>query len=315
MEAAVVNLLSPGETAVVIGGGRFAERWRDLLTAFGARPEYIDVPWGRAVNPADVESTLERVRGSAAAPVVFMNQSETSTGVLHDVEGVARVVRERGGILVVDAVSSLAAHPLPMDAWGVDVVVSGSQKGLMLPPGLGLVSVGERAAPRVESAKLPRFYFDLRKARTSLAKGEAPFTPAITLVLALRTALDMIEAEGLPAIYARHERIAAATRAAVTGMGLRLYAQRPSNVVTSIELPEGEAGAALPRRLREQFGFRVAGGQGALKGKIMRIGHLGYYDAPDVIGLVSALERVLVESGFPVRPGDGVAAAQRELAS
>jgi aspartate aminotransferase-like enzyme len=200
-----------------------------------------------------------------------------------------------------------------MDDWGVDVVVSGSQKGLMLPPGLAIIAVAERAWPRVEAATLPRFYFDLRAARATHDRGETPFTPPISLVLALARALDLLDAEGLPAAHDRHARLAASLRAAVRAMGLELFAADPSNVVTAIRLPDGEAGQAIPRRLRERFGYRVAGGQGPLKGRIMRIGHVGYYDEADLIGMVSALEGVLAEAGLPVAPGVGVLAAQRAL--
>ncbi len=300
MEAAVVNLMSPTQKALVVVGGKFGERWMNLLKAYGVPFEKIDVEWGRAVDPSEVERALTRSAGISA---VFSTHSETSTGAIHDIEAIAKLTRPRGVRLVVDAITSLAIHPLPQDAWGVDVVVCGSQKGLMIPPGLASVSVAPFATQAIESDGLPRFYFDLRKMRKSAPQGETPWTPPVSLVLALEEALTMIKEEGLDQVHLRHRRLAHAVRAGATALGFKLFAAHPSHALTALYPPEGIDAAALVKRLREVHGIVVAGGQDHLKGKIFRIGHMGCYDLGDVFTVIGALEECVGALGRPAKGG------------
>jgi aspartate aminotransferase-like enzyme len=229
MEAAVVNLMSPGERAIVIVGGKFGERWKNLLQTYGVPHTALDCEWGRALEPSVLAAALER---DAAATTVFVTHSETSTGSLHDVQAFAKLTRARGKRLVVDAITSLGVHPLPQDAWGVDVIVCGSQKGLMTPPGIATLSLAPWAAGAIDGG-MPRHYFDLRKARKLLATGETPFTPAVSLVLALEEALAMIREEGLDHVHHRHRQLAHAMRAGAQAIGFRLFAANPSHAVTA----------------------------------------------------------------------------------
>jgi aspartate aminotransferase-like enzyme len=311
MEAAVVNILSPGDRALVIRGGKFGERWGEICQAYGIDGVPIDVPYGKAVNPALVAAALERDPQIAA---VFSTHSETSTGVLHDIEAVARIVRKTPALLVVDAITSLGVVDLPVDAWGLDVVVAGSQKALMLPPGLTLVGVSRKAWAAVERARLPRYYFDFAAERTHLLKNQSRFTPAISLVVGLQQTLRMIRTEGLANIVRRHARLAAAMRAGVTALGLELFAEPPSPAVTAVHVPKGIDGGAIVKTLRAKHGVIIAGGQGSLKGKIFRLATMGYADASDVVVALSALELTLAELGYPVKIGEGIRAAQEVLA-
>ncbi len=301
MEAAVVNLMSPGERALVVTGGKFGERWRSLLAAFGVPHETLEVEWGCAVDPADLARALER---DAAITTVFATHSETSTGALHDVQALADVTRAQPTAsgaprrLVVDAVTSLGVHPLVQDEWGIDVVVCGSQKGLMVPPGIATVSLAPWAAEAIGRG-LPRYYFDLRKARASLPQGETAFTPPVSLVLALEESLAMIREEGLAEVHARHRRLARAARAGAQALGFRLFASSPSHAVTALLPPERLEAAALVRRLRQRHGMVVAGGQDRLKGRILRIGHMGHYDLADLHALFGALEECVAALGHP----------------
>ena len=305
MEAAVVNLMSPGEKALAIVSGKFGERWANLLKAYGVPHETLDCEWGAALDPAALERALD---SDGAITTVFATHSETSTGAIHDVEAFAKLTRARGRRLVVDAVTSLGVHPIPQDAWGVDVVVCGSQKGLMIPPGLASVSLAPWAAGAIEKG-LPRFYFDLRKARKSLPVGETPFTPPVSLVLALEEALAMIREEGLGAVHGRHRRLAHATRAGAQAIGFRLFSSSPSHAVTALLPPEGVDASAVVKRLREVHGMVVAGGQDQLKGKILRIGHMGAYDLSDIYAVLGALAECVGSYGMPV---SGAIKAARE---
>jgi len=293
MEAAVVNLMSPGEKALALVGGKFGERWKLLLEAYGVPHETIDVEWGRAVEPGTVETALAR---DPAITAVFATHSETSTGALNDVEAFASITRARGVRLVIDAITSLGVHPLPQDAWGVDVVVCGSQKGLMVPPGLASVSIAPWAAASIERG-LPRFYFDLRKARKSAPLGESAFTPAVSLVLALEEALAMIREEGLAEVHLRHRRLAHATRAGAAAAGYSPFSSSPSHAVTALVPPPGIEAGAVVKRLRDVHGMVVAGGQDHLKGKILRVGHMGAYDLADIVSIVTALEECATALG------------------
>ncbi|HEY2955323.1 MAG TPA: alanine--glyoxylate aminotransferase family protein [Candidatus Eisenbacteria bacterium] len=305
MEAAVTNLLSPGSRALAIVGGKFGERWVSLLKAYAVAHEAIEVEWGAGVDPGEVARRLDR---DPALETVLATHSETSTGALHDVESLARITRERGRRLVVDAITGVGVHPLPQDRWGVDVVVCGSQKGLMIPPGIATLSLAPWAKAAIEGAGLPRFYFDLRRYRKSAPLGETPFTPPVSLVLALEESLAMIAEEGLEQVYQRHRRVALATRAGGQALGFRLFPSSPSHAVTALEPPEGIEAGALVKRLRERHGMVIAGGQDRLKGRIVRIGHMGAYDLPDIDALLEALEECVAALG---RPASGALSAAR----
>ena len=300
MEAAVVNLLQPGDKALVVVGGKFGERWLNLVKAYGIAHEAIDVEWGHAVDPSEIERRLSK---DSAIKAVFSTHSETSTGSIHDIEAIAKITRARDVRLVVDAITSLGIHPLPQDEWGVDLVVCGSQKGLMVPPGLATVSLAPWAASAIEGAGLPRFYFDLRKFRKAPA-GETPWTPAVSLTLALEEALAMIAEEGLDNVHARHRRVAMAMRAGAQALGYRMFAASPSHALTALLPPEGIADAsAIVKRLREVHGMVVAGGQDHLKGKIFRVGHMGAYDQGDILAMLGALEECAGALGKPGKGG------------
>jgi len=310
MEAAVVNVLSKGDRALVVRGGKFGERWGELCEAYGVEIVPIDVPWGEAVAP---EAISECLKADPTIKAVFATQSETSTGALNDIEAIGRIVRESSALLVVDAITGIGAHRLLPDAWGVDAVVTGSQKGLMLPPGLAFISLSERAWESVGRSDLPKYYWDLMKAKKSLAKDQNPYTPAVSLLVGLKTSLDMIREEGIENVWARHARNAEATRAAVRAMGLDIFAKSPSNVLTIVQLPEKIDGKQLVKAL-DGYGFTVAGGQEQLAGKVIRISHLGYTDDFDTLSVIAGLERALRDLGWDVEPGVGLTAAQRVLA-
>ncbi|OGQ73806.1 MAG: class V aminotransferase [Deltaproteobacteria bacterium RIFCSPLOWO2_12_FULL_60_16] len=310
MEAAVSNLFSPGEKVLVINGGKFGERWQQIGQAFGLQVTQLKVEWGKAVKPEVVEKHLKvypDIQG------VLIQASETSTTTLHPVQEIAELTRG-GPLLVVDGVTAVGVLPVPMDEWGIDVLVTGSQKALMLPPGLGFIALNERAWARTEKAKLPRFYFDLRLERKNQLKKTTAFTPAVSLVFGLHASLEMMQKEGLERVYARHERLARATRAAAAALGLKLLApENPSPAATGIVLPEGMDGEKLLDYLRERMGITFAEGQDQLKGKIIRIAHVGYIGAFDVLVAISALEMALKKLGHPVAFGRGVGAAQEIL--
>ena len=312
MEGAVANLLSRGDKVIVIRSGKFGERWADICTAFGIQIIPIDVTWGNAVEPQTVETLLTE---NPDIKAVFATLCETSTGVLHDIEALARLTRTRPTLLVVDAVSGLGADDLQMDNWGVDVIVSCAQKGLMTPPGLAVVALNQRAWDAVERSDLPKYYFDFRKAYTSGLEGSVPYTPAVTLLTALQCALNRIYEEGIDNTIARHARLATGTRSAVKALGLSLFAASPANTVTSIRLPEEVDGKAFINLMLDKYGITYAGGQSQLSGKIVRIAHLGWVNENDVIVAIAAFERGLVETGYDIPIGAGVTAAQEVFRS
>lgn len=313
MESAVANLTRPGEPALVASCGKFGERWAELCQAYGADLEHVEFEWGEKVDPARLEAAL------AAMPVkpkaVFTTQSETSTGVLNDVEALAAVARDHDAVLCVDAVSGLGAAELKQDEWGVDVVVSGSQKSLMCPPGLGFASVSQRALDLAAETPGGRYYFDWTKTASGQRKSppDSPFTTSVTLFRALDVALGQILEEGLDGVFERHAILARAARAGIAGLGLERFGpdDPDANVVTAARLPDSIDGAAVPKTMRDVYGVTAAGGQGHLKGKIVRVAHCGYYGAFDIVVALSALEMALRDCGFDVEPGGGVAAAQR----
>lgn len=309
MEAAVANLLGPGESAVVVRGGKFGERWGDLCTAYGVPFEAVDVEWGRAVDPAAVDAALAKSRAKA----VLVQASETSTGAKHPVEALGPICRARDALLVVDGVTAVGCFDVPMDGWGIDCLVVGSQKALMLPPGLCAVALSSRGREALERSKHPRYYFDLRKELKNQEKGQTAFTPATSLVVGLREALTMIEEEGLEAVFARHARCAAATRAGARGLGLELFADRPTEACTAIRVPAGVDGSALVKHARERWGVTIAGGQDRLKGKIIRLAHLGWAADFDVLTALAVVELALADLGHAVQPGAGVGAAEAVL--
>ncbi len=311
MEAAVVNLLSAGDKAIVIESGKFGERWGEIAAAYGVETVHLTVEWGESVDPAAVDEALARHPGARA---VLATLCETSTGALHDVRALATLTRATDTLLVVDAVSALGADEFYMDAWGVDAVVSCSQKGLMTPPGLAFLAIGPRAVAASSSAALPRFYFDYAKYVAGLSKDTTPYTPAMSLLYGLDIAVATMLREGMPAVFARHARMADATRAGVRAMGLSLLASTPANTLTSIRLPEGLDGKALVQRLSRDHGMVFAGGQGRLAGQIVRIAHLGWMDDYDALIAVAGLERALAEMGVEVATGSALQAAQAALA-
>jgi len=312
MEGSVTNLLSAGDEAIVVNGGKFGERWTKICQGYGVAVHEVAVEWGRAVEPAAVTRALE---AHPKARALFVQASETSTCALHPVPALAELTRRRDVLLVVDGITAVGVLELPMDRLGIDVLVTGSQKALMLPPGLAFVALSERAWAATERARLPRFYFDFRRERKGVAERSTAWTPAISLVYGLRAALRLMLDEGLPEVYARHDRLARATRAAATALGLRLLApEAPSPAATAICLPDGLDGSALFRYLRDRIRVTFAGGQDRLKGKIIRIAHLGYVDAFDVVTGVAALELGLRHFGAPVELGRGVGAAEAVLA-
>jgi len=297
-----VNLVSPGDPHLVVSAGSFGERWIAMTKAYGADVDELRYAWGETPDPDDVRARL----AERPAKAVWVVQSETSTGVVADVQAIAAVAKEAGALVVVDAVSSLGAVPCETDAWGLDVVVSGSQKALMTPPGLGLAAVSEAAFGAAGST--PRFYFDWERTRGAQRKLDAPFTPPVSLVAALDVALGLLLEEGLEAVFERHVRLGRAARAGAKAMGLELFSpdEDRSAVVTAVLSPDA---AEVISGVRNRFGITLAGGQGDLKGKIFRIGHIGWFDVFDITTALAAIEIVLAELGADIERGVAVTAA------
>lgn len=310
MEASVSNLLSPGDTAIVIRGGKFGERWAEICEAYGAKVINLDVEWGYGIDPMVVKKALEE---HPEAKAVYSTHSETSTGVVFDIEGIARVVRDTNAILVCDATSGIGASPIYTDEWGVDVLVSAGHKALMIPPGLAFISLSERAWDAVNQAKCPRYYFDLKAYKKNLGKQTTPYTPAVNLVMGVREALKAFREEGYERVMRRHQILGKACRAGIEALGLELYAKAPFDGLTAINVPAGVDGGAIVKTLRGEYGITIAGGQGELKGKIFRISHMGYSDKMDVPFALAATEMVLTELGGKIALGKGVAAAQKVI--
>jgi aspartate aminotransferase-like enzyme len=306
-ESAIVNLLSPGERVLAVAAGEFGERWASMARAFGADVQELRYEWGETPRPDDVRARI----AETGAEVVFLVHSETSTGVVADIHALAQASREAGALPVVDAVSSLGAVPVETDAWGLDVVVAGSQKALMTPPGLSVTTVSPAAWERSARTTTPRFYFDWVKLRTSLETGTTPFTPAVSLVVALDAALELLLEEGLDAAFARHAALGRACREGAKAMGLELFSpdDERSAVVTAILVPDGVDARELVLGLRDRFGITVAGGHGELARRLFRIGHIGYYDVFDITTALAAVETLLVESGADIERGVAVARA------
>jgi aspartate aminotransferase-like enzyme len=305
LEAAVVNTLSPGQKVLSVNIGVFGDRFAAIATTYGVQVETLKVEHGQAADPAAVEGAL---RSDPSISAVLITHNETSTGVTNPLEQIAKVVKAQGKLLLVDAVSSMSSIPVEVDAWDLDVVVSGSQKGWMVPPGLAFVSMSARAWQAYAESKIPRFYLDLGKARDSAKNGQTPWTPAVSLYYGMDVALQMLEAEGWEAVFARHQNCANAAREGVRGLGLSLFAdpRYASNTVTTVKAPEGVSVSDLRKALRERHEIVIAGGQGPMSGKVFRIGHLGLVSEAEVEAVIGALGAELPKLGF-----EPVAAARR----
>ena len=311
MEAVVANLLSRGDKVVCLKNGLFGERWADICQAYGVVPVESEVDWGKSNPPSELERLLEEHPDAKAVLVVH---SETSTGALNDVKELGRVAKDHDAVMAVDATSSVGIHELRMDEWGIDVVVAGTQKGLMTPPGLSFVALNGRAWALVSDSDLPKFYFDFTKTWKRLQKkGQTPFTTAVSLVYGLEVALAMMETEGWDNVFARHARMGAATRAAVRALGFEVLAENPVNGLTVAVCPDGLDGNRIVRVLDDEFGVRIAGGQDKLSGKIIRIGHMGAIRERDLAMVIGALERTLTVLGRDVEAGTGLSALQTVL--
>ncbi|ODS30058.1 MAG: aspartate transaminase [Candidatus Scalindua rubra] len=313
MEACVVNTLSQGDKAVVVRGGKFGERWAEICEAYGVDVIPIDIEYGKAVKPDLLDYALRKEKEARS---VFVTQCETSTGVVHDIEGIAKAVKSHNALLIIDAITGIGVHPLMMDDWGIDIAVAGSQKGCMLPPGLAFVCVAQSAWESIKKARLPKYYWDFKKMRKSLGNKTTPFTPAISLIMAAGKALDMIKKEGIENVWSRHARLAHATREGIKALGLELFAgDASSNVLTAVKSPEGFDINSAIKKLRDESGVTITGGQEELKGKIFRIGHMGYVNEFDIIVAISAVEKCLHENGCKIELGKGVSRVQEVLLS
>ena len=325
MEGSISNLTSPGDRVLVLTAGKFGERWRDLAKAYGCQVDLLEKPYGETFSLDEVRAKL-----TPATKAVYVQATESSTGARHDVKGIAKLVRANGDdtLLVVDAITGLGTTHLDVDGWGIDVIIGGSQKALMIPPGLAYCAVSERAWKRMETAKNPRYYFDFRKERKAAAKGESAFTPATSLFAALGAALDFVRqmgsgdlAAGRKALVDNAELAAEMTRAGVKALGLKLFTSSPGAALTAVTSPAGLDSGKIVKEFRESFSAVVANGQGDMKGQLFRIAHIGYYDFLDTIGILAALEHVLatvtdqsVEYGSAVRAAQDVFARSREVA-
>ena len=312
MEGAVTNTLSPGDKALVVRAGKFGERWAEICKAYGVEVLNIDVEWGRCVKAEQIAHGLDK---NPEIKAVFVQAHETSTGVKFPLKEIAEVVKKRETtILVVDVISALGAMEIKTDEWGLDVVVGGSQKALMLPPGLAFVCLNEKAWRFVEESRLPKYYFDFSKEKKSLEKNQTAYTPAVSLIIGLRENLRQIKQIGLENIVKYHQRLSDGVKMAVKAMGLSIFTkENPSEVLTAVEAPEGIDAQMIVKKLREEYGITIAGGQSQLKGKIFRISHMGYVDEHEMVMTIAALERVLIELGYKLIPGTGVKAIQEIL--
>lgn len=317
VEAGIINFLSPGDRVLVGCNGKFGDRWGEVAEAYGLQVEKITAEWGQPLDPAVFAEKLAADKDKQIKAVI-LTHSETSTGVLNDLEAIVGHVKEHGeALMILDAVTSLGAYNVPMDTLGIDVIASGSQKGYMIPPGLGFVAVSAKAWEAYKTAKLPKYYLDLGKYRKSTAKNTTPFTPPVNLIVALHATLKMMREEGLESIFARHQRLTQATREAVKALNLPLFAADncASPAITSVA-PDRVDAEQIRSILKKKFDIALAGGQDHLKGKIFRIGHLGFVSDRDILSAIGALEVALRELGYEgFTPGAGVAAASRVFAS
>lgn len=310
METAVVNTLSPDDTVIAVNGGKFGERWGAICRAYGVNVREIVLEWGADFSRDQLAAELKANPGVKA---VFATLSETSSGAIYDIKGYGEVVSQTDAILVVDGISGLGATPCPMDEWKVDIMVSGSQKSFMIPPGLAYIAFNPKAWKQVETAKLPRFYFDAKKAKKNLEKKTTPWTPAVSLIIQQKKALDIIKAQGLEGILEHHRILGEATRAGVKALGLELLAKNPGNILTAVKVPDGIDGTLLVKTMQGKYRAYIAGAQDPNKGKFFRIAHLGYMGGFDIITSLSALEMTLADLGFSFEKGRSIGAAEAVL--
>jgi serine---pyruvate transaminase len=306
LESSVINLCSPGDKVIAVNGGKFGERWIELCQVYNLDLVEIKIPWHRTVKPEEIEKALQ---DNPDAKAVFTTLSETSSGGVTDIEGIAKLTRSSSVILVVDAVSGLGVTPLYTDKWGIDVVVSGSQKGFMLPPGLAFITMNEKARKAMETSTLPKYYFDLKKAYKNAEKNTTPWTPAISIIVQLNIALRMMKEEGIENVYARHHKLSEAIRQGVKALGLTLYNEDTGDCCIAVNIPDGVDGSKFVKLARDKYQVTFAGGQGSLKGNIFRISAMGNVGPNDVILGLATIERVLAELGYSFEKGKGIAAA------
>jgi len=308
MDATVSNLFSKGDKVIVCSAGKFGERWAEIAKAYGLNTNVLTVPYGQVVAPAQVERALAQ---DSEIKGVFVQASETSTGAAHDVQAMGRAVAKTGAIFVVDAITGLGTMPLDIDGWGLDILIGGSQKAFMIPPGLSFLSISPKAWKFAETATLPHYYFNLKKEKKSGDAGESSWTPATALVLALAEALRYIKQTGMAKLIENAQLLAHATRAAVVRMGLELFAAAaPGSSATAVKAPPGMDSGVIVKEFRNRFGAIIANGQGSMKGQIFRIAHLGYFDFADLFAVIAGLEIILNANGYPVKYGTGVAAVE-----
>jgi aspartate aminotransferase-like enzyme len=309
MEASVTNCFSPGDRVIVCSAGKFGERWVEMVKAYGLQAIVLEAPYGKAVQP---ETLAQALAANPEVKGVFVQASETSTGAAHNVRAMGEAVKKTAAIFVVDAITGLGTMPLDIDAWGLDIVIGGSQKAFMVPPGLAFLSISPKAWAHMETATLPRFYFNLKREKKYAASGESAWTASTALMLALNEALQYIKRIGMPKLVANAEQLARATRDACHALGLELFAgSNPSGSVTAIKAPAGLDSGVIVKEFRDRFGSIIANGQGEMKGRIFRIAHLGYFDVADLFAVVAELEVILHANGIPVQLGSGVAAVQK----
>ncbi len=313
MEASITNCFSPGDRVIVCSAGKFGERWVELTQAYNLNPLVLSAPYGSVVEPATLQKALA---ANPDAKAVFVQASESSTGAAHDVRAMGEIVKTTPALFIVDAITGIGTMPLDIDNWGLDFVIGGSQKAFMLPPGLAFISVSPKAWATMESARLPRYYFDLRREKKNAAKGESSWTPATSLILGLAEVLKYIQTLGMNELINNAQQLAAATRAACGALGLELFAPaNPSGAVTAIKAPPGLSSTVIVKEFRQKFGSIIADGQSEMQGRLFRIAHLGYFDVADLFALVAELELILLAHDVPVKLGAGVAAVQQHYAA
>ena len=307
MEAAMVNTMAPGEKALLAVAGKFGERWIELADTYGIDKVVIQVPYGDSVEPAQIAAALDAHPDISA---IFLQATETSTGAMMDLEGIAAQVRRRGDpVLVTDAITGLGTTPINTDEWGIDIVIGGSQKAFMLPPGVAMLSISERAWRRIEKCGRPRYYLDLRRERKAQAQGQSAYTPAVSIIQGLKSALDLILKMGVDGLVANAGLQAGASRAAILRWGMQIFPRVSGNAVTAFVPPAGVDPSKVMKMMRDRFGVLISGGQGSMKGKILRIGHLGYFDFLETLGMIGCLEIALTEAGASLETGSGCRAA------
>ncbi|MFA6609416.1 MAG: alanine--glyoxylate aminotransferase family protein [Candidatus Omnitrophota bacterium] len=312
MEASIVNVLSPGDKIIVVRGGKFGERFGDIAKAYGVEVISMDIEWGTAPKPETIEDLLKKNPGVKA---VYTTLCETSTATVYDIKSIGEIVRKTDALLIVDVISGLGADNFENDAWGVDIAVGGSQKGLMIPPGLAFCTVSAKAWKAIETSKLPKFYLNFKKYKKAYMDTDTPFTSAITLVLGLKKAVELINAKGIDNVIAEHKKLGMALKAACKALGLQIFSKSPSDAVTGIIVPSEIGADNVIKMLKSELGVTLAGGQDTLKGKIFRAAHMGGIDEEHVLAAISALEQALVKLGYKFSAGSGLEAAKKVLKS